>query len=78
MRRVQIGRRIATVDSGEWTSDSATLAGSIQATIDLRGEPSYLPDPDLTLARKAARAFGGTVLDNAEEIPQPLPPDMTL
>jgi hypothetical protein len=78
MRRVQIGRVIATVDDGEWTSDDAHVAGML-GTIDLDGERAYLPDPDLAFARKAARVFGGRVLDSeADEPVLPHPADMTL
>lgn len=52
---------LARVEAGTWSSDVPELAEVVTRAIDPTIQGSD-PDPDLTLARRAVRRFGGRVL----------------
>ena len=66
---VEIGGDRATVKNGVWTSDNHELADGLPEIVLAFWESGYYPDADLQLAKIAAKAFGGGVLDLPEDHP---------
>lgn len=56
------GNFVAEIEGGRWTSADKRLEAELNARMDPSGPSGADPDPDLTVARAAAHALGGEII----------------